>query len=297
MKVLVTGAGGLLGGRLAVLLARAHEVVGGRHVAAVPAGIAEGPLDLLSSASIESALDGARPEAVVHCAALADADRCEAGPDLAFRLNVHGAETLARLCHLRRIRLVALSTDLVFAGDRAGLEESDPPAPLLTYGRTKLRGEEAVFGAAPGAAVTRVALVVGRGHGPRGTASETVAWALRAGGTQRLFTDQYRTPVDADSVAVAIEGLLRGTASGVFHLGGAERLSRMELGLRVAQALGLPTQGMAAVTQADLRLSAPRPADVSLDSTRARRELGFSPLPLDDAIRGGRPAPDIIPSP
>jgi dTDP-4-dehydrorhamnose reductase len=287
----------LLGGRLAAILARGHAVVGGRHTSALPAGLAEVPLDILSAASIEAALVRVRPEAVVHSAALADADRCQADPELAERVNVRGAENVARACRLHRIRLVALSTDLVFAGDRGQLAESQPAAPILTYGRTKLRGEAAVFGACPGAAVARVALVVGRGHGSKGTASESVAWALAAGRTLRLFTGQYRTPVDAESVAVAIATLLAGSGAGLFHLGGAERISRFDLGLRVARALGLATEAIAAVTQAELRLAAPRPADVSLDSTRARTELGFAPRALETAILEGRAEADIIRSP
>ena len=139
----------------------------------------------------------------MHAAVLGRADHCEARPEEAERVNARLPGTLAAACRERGLRLVALSTDLVFAGDRAFREE-DAPGPLSVYGRTKLAGEEAVLAADPGAAVARVALVLGRGHGPRGTSSESVAWALRAGRTVRLFTDEYRTPVDPGSVADAV---------------------------------------------------------------------------------------------
>jgi dTDP-4-dehydrorhamnose reductase len=164
---------------------------------------------------------------------------------------------------------------------------------LSLYGRTKLAGEEAALAACPSAAVVRVGLVLGRGHGARSTASEAVAWALRTGRSIRLFTDEYRSPIDPTSVAEAVSRLLmRRSATGRFHLGGPERLSRHELGLRVARVLGLRTEGIEAGAQADYDGPDRRAADVSLDSTRAWRELDWEPRSIDEAVREGRVAPD-----
>jgi dTDP-4-dehydrorhamnose reductase len=292
IRILVTGAGGLLGGRLASLFSAQHSVTTARHVAPGPSGLPSVALDLLEPSSIAAALDTARPEAVLHCAALADADRCEREPALAAALNERACAALGREC---QARLVALSTDLVFDGRRSPVSEDDAPAPLLLYARTKLAGEEAVLAEARGSAVVRVALIVGRGFGPRGSASESIAWALRAGRPLRLFTDQYRTPVDPDSIAAATLALCAGSGTGRYHLGGPERVSRYELGLRTAAVLGLPTTALTPITQADAP-GAPRPADVSFDSSRAQRELAYRPRPLAEAIRDGRPQPDIIAS-
>jgi dTDP-4-dehydrorhamnose reductase len=288
MRVLVTGAGGLVGGRLATLLSARFAVVAGWHTAPPPAGLPEVQVDLLSTPALEVALKKARPDGVVHAAALADADWCEREPGLAERMNVGVSEALAALCEKRGTRLVVVSTDLVFSGDRAFVGETDTPRPILVYGRTKLKGEEAALARAPGAAVVRVALVHGRGHGRRASASEAIAWRLRAGEPVALFTDQYRTPVDAQSVAAGLEGLLLGAASGIFHFGGPERLSRHALGLRVAEVLGLPAHLIRPALQAELPLPAPRPADVSLDCRRAGELLGWKPRSVDDGIREGR---------
>lgn len=290
---LLTGASGLLGGRLASLLASGGlTVVAARHHAPAPRALPSVPLDLMSQPSLTAALDRVRPQTVLHCAAQADPDRCQREPALAQALNVDASARLARDCHRRGLRLVALSTDLVFPGNRPYWRETDAPRPLLVYAQTKLEGERAVLNEAPEAAVARVALVCGRGFGPRSTASETIAWRLRTGQPVRLFTDQYRTPVDPDSVAQAVGVLMRGVACGVFHLGGPERVSRHQLGLRVAQLLGLPAELIEAVTQAALP-AAPRPADVSLASQRARQELGYAPRSLDEAILAGRLAPEV----
>lgn len=293
MKVLVTGAAGLLGGRLATLLAaRGFEVAAVRREAAPPPGLRVLGLDLTVEAALEAALDEERPDAVVHAAVLSRADECERRPDLASELNARLPGRLAAACRPRGIRLVGLSTDLVFGGDRAFADERTEPAPLGVYGRTKLEGEEALLSADPSAAVARVALVAGRGHGPRGTASESVAWALGEGRAVRLFADEYRTPVDAESVAGGVALLLERGGAGLFHLGGPERLSRLELGLRVARALGLPSRGIESALQADYQGPDRRPADTSLDSARARRELGWKPMGLDRALRASRSDPD-----
>jgi dTDP-4-dehydrorhamnose reductase len=283
-----------VGGRLAtLLLAAGHPVVAGVRVNPAPSGIDETVrFDLADQPSIDRALDQARPDAVVHCAALADPDRCERDSALAEALNVAAPAHLARACRARGVQLVALSTDLVFAGDRAFAGEDDPAAPILTYGRTKLAGERAVLAEYPGAVALRVPLVVGRGHGARGTASEAIAWALRAGRPVRLFTDQVRTPVDPESIADAIARVLAAGSAGRFHLAGPERVSRHELGLRIAAVLGLPAHSITPVRQGDVPAAARRPADVSLDGRRAHEVLGWRPRPLEAGIRESRTVPD-----
>jgi dTDP-4-dehydrorhamnose reductase len=248
-------------------------------------------VELTDDVALARLLDAARPEAVVHAAAIGQAGRCQERPDEAQSVNAVLPGTLGRMCRERGLRLLALSTDLVFGGDRAFVREDDAPAPLSVYGRTKLAGEEAALAACPSAAVLRVALTLGRGHGARGTSSESLAWALRAGRAVRLFTDEYRTPIDPESLADALVLLLERGGSGRFHLGGPERISRHELGLRVARALGLPESGITPSRQSDHAGPDPRAADVSLDSTRARRELGWEPRPIDEAIRESRTQP------
>jgi dTDP-4-dehydrorhamnose reductase len=206
-------------------------------------------------------------------------------------VNARLPAQIARLCRERGLRLVGISTDLVFGGERALWRETDPASPLSVYGRTKRAGEQALLDEWPEAAVARVALVVGRGHGARGTASESIAWALRAGRALRLYADEFRTPIDPESVALGLRRLLAGRGSGHFHLGGAERISRLDLGRRVARTLGLPEALLEPARQADHPGPDRRPADVSLDLTRARLELGWQPRPLEEAVREGRANP------
>lgn len=244
--------------------------------------------DLQDAAAVSRLLDDARPDALVHAAVLSRAEDCETRTDEAARVNALLPGLVAGACRERGVRLVALSTDLVFAGDRPFVTESDPTGPRNLYGRTKRAGETAVLDACPQAAVVRVALVLGRGHGSRATSSESVARALREGRPQKLFTDEYRTPIDPESVEDAVTRLLKGAGAGLYHLGGPERVSRYELGLRVARAFGLSAEGVVAAVQAEHQGPDERAPDVSLDSSRARRELGWAPRALDAAIKESR---------
>ncbi|HET7293699.1 MAG TPA: SDR family oxidoreductase [Vicinamibacteria bacterium] len=290
MRLLVTGAAGVLGGRLAALLARSHSVVAARHEAAVPAGLAALELDLLSPDAAEAALEAARPDAVVHAAALVEPDRCEREPELAARLNTGASERLAAACARHGAKLILVSTDLVF-DDADERHEGAAPHPVSVYGRTKRAAEEAVLAADGRHAVARVPLVIGHGHGPRGTATEAVCWALRERRPLELYADQWRTPSDPESTAAACESILERDARGIFHLGGGARVTRHELGLRVAAVFGQPTALIAATTH-DLRPpEAPRPRDACLDSARTRAALDWEPRPLDVAVASSRPAP------
>lgn len=290
MRILVTGAGGLLGGRLAEQLSHeGHDVVAAVRESPPPPGLSSVTVDLAEPGAGPALLEEHRPDAVVHAAALGGA-RCESEPALAETLNARVPGRLAQACHERGIRLVGLSTDMVLGGDEAHSTERSEAAPLGAYGRTKLAGEAALLDANPDAAVARVALVIGLGHGLRGTGSETVAWALASGRSVRLFADEYRSPVDADSVARAVALLAEGDASGIFNVGGPERLTRLELGHRVARVLGLPAEGIEAGFQVEYS-GPPRPADTSLDSRHARRALGWTARSLEESIRRGRLAP------
>jgi dTDP-4-dehydrorhamnose reductase len=276
------------------LLAPEFEVVAAVHQSAATAGLSTVPLDLADPRSVTSAFEAARPDAVVHAAALADADRCERDPEAARTVNVRGTAALADECARRGARLIVVSTDLVFDGEKHDYREDDVARPLMVYGRSKLEAEGEALRRCAGSAVVRVALVCGRGHGARGTASESIVWALRRGQPLRLFTDQYRMPVDPDAVTGALRALLSGTGSGLYHLGGPERVSRHELGLRAAAAFGLSPAGIAGVAQASVASAAPRPRDVCFDSLRAERELRFAPRSLDEMIRSGRAEPPPV---
>jgi dTDP-4-dehydrorhamnose reductase len=152
MRILITGASGLLGINLAVELAQKHTVFG----VVIQS-------DLLAQGAVEQALDASQPDWVIHCAALANLDACEADPIRAAQLNTELPGRLAEYvarggAREGKARLVHISTDSVFDGLRGGYTEEDTPNPPGVYSRTKLAGEQAVAAADPSAVIARVNL-------------------------------------------------------------------------------------------------------------------------------------------
>ena len=209
------------------------------------------------------ALDATRAEAVVHAATL-NVDDCERDLSLAERVNVVTSGMLARLCRERGMRLVALSTDLVFDGSRAASREDDAAAPLLVYGRTKLAGEQA---AGPEALVLRTSWVCGF-HG--GNMVKTI---LRlAGEHDRLgFVDDQRGhPTFADDLAAKTLELLEEDLRGVAHVTNRGAVTWYEFARAVLEAAGDDPERVDPITTADLPRPAPRPANSVLDNAVLR---------------------------
>jgi dTDP-4-dehydrorhamnose reductase len=288
VRILITGASGLVGGRLCELLAGHHDVAALVRNGAAPEGVPEFKADLSAEAATDRIIASVRPDFVIHCAALADAEICERDPARAHSDNVVAAGNVARAARTAGARLLFFSTDLVFGGDRAWSTEEADPAPLSAYGRTKLEGEQATLSEHPEAVVFRISIVCGRGIGARMSASEALAVRMRGGETATLYEDEWRTPTDPESIGNAVEAVIeRPAAAGIFHIAGRERFSRIELGERVASLLHLDAGLLRSAVRAQHR-GAPRPSDVSLDISRATRELGWEPRSLDDAVRESR---------
>src|SRR5688572_1784301 len=139
MKLLITGASGLLGINLAMEAMREHEVVGMDRGKLKSAPFQVLKADLLHRNVIDSVLDSAQPDALINCAALANLERCEEYPDHARILNAEIPGELAHACSERNIRFIHLSTDAVFDGTKEGFyTEEDEPNPQGVYAQTKL---------------------------------------------------------------------------------------------------------------------------------------------------------------
>jgi dTDP-4-dehydrorhamnose reductase len=259
--ILVTGASGRLGAYLLRELAAAElPAIGWSHSATGALfGIPLQPVDLADHDQTASALRGTRPAVVIHAAAVAAISDCARDPERAERVNVGGSRVLAELSD----RLVLVSTDLVFDGERGNYTESDPPAPLSVYGRTK-----AVL-SFPRHAVVRVSLLYGPALGSRPSFFDNQVSALRAGRPVRLFRDEWRTALGLGTAARALVAVARSDVAGLLHIGGRERMSRLEMGQRLATCLGLDPSAIVPASRTDGATES-RPRDTSLDSSRWR---------------------------
>ena len=218
-------------------------------------------------------LDDLSPDLVVHTAGLTSVDRCETDRDLAHHANAVIARNIAEATAKRNIQLIHISTDHLFAGDRGFYREEDSLQPLNEYGRSKALAEAWVQSAHPKALVVRTNFFCW-GHRHRQSLSDWLIYNLRAGKTLTLFDNVYFTPILADTLALAAHELMEKGALGIFNVCGPDRLSKYEFALQVSAQFGLPVDLIQRGQVSQANLVAPRPRDMSLDSSMARQVLG-----------------------
>jgi dTDP-4-dehydrorhamnose reductase len=223
------------------------------------------------------------PGAVIHAAAVAQPLACEQHPRSSAAVNVRASELLAGLCADRKIPFLFVSTDLIFDGRQAPYDESSPTHPVCVYGRQKVRAEEAVRARYADALVCRLPLMFGAVDHPHHNFTWQMLTAMHQGRPVKLFTDEFRTPVDFASAARGLLTVL-GRARGVLHLGGRTRLSRYDFGIKLAAEMGVSPSVLEPLTIESMPTGVARSPDCSLDSRKAYG-LGYDPTPLDQAIR------------
>jgi len=288
-KLLVTGASGLVGGHVAARAREGWEVHGVYHRHRVSMeGIQWHRLDLTDEPKVEALVHSLAPHAIVHAAAMTDVDRAEIEHTAAEAANVAATGILAETAAAVGARFVYVSTDMVLDGEGSWYTENDPARPINFYGQTKLHGELIVAERCSSYAIARTALVYGTAMFSSRSASAWLIEAIRSGRRVQLFDDQYRTPIWVENLADALLELCQIDWNGRIHLGGPERLSRFEFGLRVCRAFSLPEDRLQRVSMDSVQLPAPRPRDASLDTTLARSLLRTVLVDCNTALKQAR---------
>jgi len=278
--LLITGASGFLGRLVLDRLAR-HR---GWKVVALKGTRSPLP-DAIESIPIDD-IEALKPNAILHLAAMTDTGACERDPAAAHTVNVALTQRIADVATRVGAKLLATSTDLVFDGELAPYDENAPTQPKGVYGTTKARAETIVLAA--GGTITRLPLMVGPALGPRHSCLQWMLAGMRAAqaGTApplALFQDEWRTPIGARFVAqVLVERFQDFAAGEIYHLGGPERLSRLDMGYLVADAYEIPRDTICGASRAE---KAPgRAKDVSLDSTKSWRRLRVVPARFSTSL-------------
>jgi len=278
MRILITGASGLLGLNLALETTRRHTVFGTvNHHSLKTDAFTVIQTDLLVPGAVERLLDTTKPDWVIHCAALANLDACEADPLLAQQLNTELPRTLASYVARSGARLVHVSTDAVFDGLRGDYSEGDIPTPVGEYSRTKLEGELAVAEADPTAIIARVNFYGWSLTGNRSLA-EFFFTNLRVHKQVMGFMDVFFCPLLANDLANILVRMLESNQSGLYHVVSSESLSKYDFGLRLAERFNLDDSLIipSSVTQAGLK--AARSLNLTLRSDKLVHALG-EPIP------------------
>lgn len=269
--LLVTGGGGFVAGSVIAQGAAAWDVHALTRKESLPSreGVAWHRVDVLDDGALCEAFERIRPSAVIHTAAIADIDFCENHPGTARRVNVALTRSLLDLCAGSGTKMIFLSTDNVFDGERGLYTEEDEPKPVNFYGGTKVEAERLVA-AAGGHVIGRVCLVMGLpmiGEGNSFLAK--MIPELKAGRRVTVPGEEVRTPVDVVTLGAALLELAGGEHTGIFHLAGNDRMNRFEMAQRIARHLGHSTDLIASAEPKAIPGRAPRPRDVSLKNAKA----------------------------
>ncbi|HMJ36645.1 MAG TPA: dTDP-4-dehydrorhamnose reductase [Baekduia sp.] len=249
MRLLVTGAAGMLGHRV---------VADARARGWAVAGVDLPDADLTDPLAAQDVVEEHAPDAVVHCAAFTDVDGAEEQEARARAVNADASANIAAAAAMLGARIVAVSTDYVFDGTLTGRPyvESDPTGPVGAYGRTKLAGEDAVAGHNPNHAIARTAWLFGVGGK---SFPDTMLTAAQTRDEVAVVTDQIGSPTWAGHLSPALLDLAAGTATGVFHIAGGGQCSWHELTVELYRAAGVATR-VNETTAAEFARPAPRPA-------------------------------------
>lgn len=263
----ITGAGGLIGN---YFVQTAPQFGAEWNVL----GLTRAQLDLTDYNSVRRKFQHDKPQLIIHCAAQSKVPACHADPKLAWKLNVDVTENLASLA--AEIQFIFFTTDLVFDGRKGNYVETDETNPVSVYGETKVAAEKIVL-QNPRHTIVRTSMNCGNSPtGDRGFSDELRQSWIR-GETSKLFTDEFRCPMFAGVTCRAVWELAEKNVGGIFHIAGAERMSRLQIGELIAAQYPRLNPKIESGSLTEYK-GAPRAPDTSVDCAKIQKLLSF-PLP------------------
>lgn len=275
-KLLITGASGFLGWNI-IQRAKSDWIIFGTFLSH-PLNTSDCKLikvDLTNFLDLKQLFNQTKPNAVIHAAAISDINFCQENRLVSHRINTDASINIAGLCSDRRIPCLFTSSDLIFDGINPPYSEDDEPSPVNVYGEQKAKAESGMKARYPETVICRMPLMFGDPGPVAKSFIQPLLKAIKSGIEINLFVDEFRTPVSgknaAEGLMIALNKLPR-----VIHLGGMERISRYEFGNLLVKLFKIKNVKLNPIRQKDLNMPAPRPPDVSLNSSKAMT-LGFQP--------------------
>lgn len=289
MKILVTGANGLLGQKLIQKLEEDSEV---ELVATARTPLVYSlkkgsycKLDIENKEEIVQAFFEHKPEVVINTAAMTQVDDCETQKEKCWKANVTSVELLAEACLWYNSHLVHVSTDFIFDGSRGPLDENEKPAPVNYYGESKLAAEEIVKASSIEWSILRTVLVYG--ITPDMSRSNIVLWVkntLEQGKSINVVNDQWRTPTLAEDLALGCYLAAKQKATGIYNISGKDFLSPYDIAVKTADFFNLDTSLIKATNSTQFKQPARRPLITGFVIEKARKELGYEPHSFEEGL-------------
>jgi dTDP-4-dehydrorhamnose reductase len=289
MKVLVTGANGLLGYKLIQLLSPKADITlvatARKKVNDLPQGVDFFELDITNHDQTLAVLTATKPDVVISAAAMTQVDQCETERELCWMTNVVGIENLVEGCEKINSHLVHVSTDFIFDGSHGPLDETAIPKPVNFYGESKLAGEQVIQKSKLTWAILRTVLVYG--VTPDLSRSNIVLWvkkSLEEGKTINVVNDQWRTPTLAEDLAMGCYLAASKKASGIYHISGEEMLTPFDIAIQTAEHFKLDKSLIKPANSNTFKQVAARPLKTGFIINKAKRALGYQPHTFKEGL-------------
>ena len=293
MKVLITGANGLLGQHLVKMLIESTDY----EVTATGKGVSRAPinssnrykyfsLDITDGVEVNTFIAQNGPDVIIHTAAITQVDDCEKDPVHCWNTNVTATRFLVEAAETIGAKFIYISTDFVFDGEAGPYIESDIPAPVNYYGSSKLGAEKSVIEAKLSWCIIRTVLVYG--NILVGNRNNIVGWVqnnLSQGKSIQVVSNQLRTPTYVEDLAKGILLVVQKKAIGIYHISGEEVMSPYDMALATAEYLHLDKNLIEKVDAAIFKQSGKRPAKTGFVIDKAKNELGFKPLTFKEGLK------------
>ena len=285
MRVLIIGGSGFIGRYVSRRLVASGHTVVSTHNSRPPAddGASWHRVEITDPAALDALFALARPDVVVHLAAMADVGTAERNPQVATDVNATATETIARLSEHHGARLVFMSTEYVFDGRNGPYTEADAPAPNTQYGRTKFDAERVVAGLASNWSILRTSIVYGWPAPGRRNFVPMLVDRLRNGEPYHGPTNVHRSPVYVEHLVDGIERLVETEDTGIHHVAGSDWVTMYEFAVAIAETFGLDTSLVIPGTD-------PMDDRLGLDCARTMFALGLPHPGLDDGLAAMRSA-------
>jgi dTDP-4-dehydrorhamnose reductase len=293
MKILVTGANGLLGQHLVKLLLEQTNdtiIATGKGVSRLPFTAANHlhyfPLDITDAVTATDFYLQQQPDVIVHAAALTQVDEGELNKVKCWDINVTATRFLIEAAKQFNPYFIFVSTDFVFDGEKGNYAEEAIAEPVNYYGSSKRAAEKAVLESGLHNAIVRTCLVYG--NILQGNRSNIISWVkenLQQGKKIKVVTDQWRTPTYVKDLAKGILQLIEKRATGIFHISGEELMTPYDIATAVAAHLKLNTSLIEKADAATFTQPAQRPAKTGFIIDKAKKELGYQPVSFMEGLR------------
>jgi dTDP-4-dehydrorhamnose reductase len=291
MKVLVTGANGLLGQELTHLLVQKnYEVIAtskGPSRLRMPANssLTYYDLDITDGLASSKILTEQKPDIVIHAAAMTQVDECELNKIDCYNINVTATRFLIEAAKEINAKLIYVSTDFIFDGLSGPYKEDDEPKPLNYYGSTKLSAETEVIESGLNWSIVRTVLVIGNAQSARSNIITWVKSKLEKGEKIKVVDDQFRTPTFTEDLAKGIVLIIEKNASGIFHISGKDLLTPYQIALKTAEHFQLDNSLIEKADATSFSQPALRPPRTGFYVDKARNEIGYEPLSFDEGLK------------